>query len=81
MKNKNKMNIFQRIGNTIEEDKKREKKRLDRYWKLSSNERVEYDDKLDRVEFKNYFTCKKDLRTGKENRFLFLDSEMKECKK
>jgi len=37
--------------------------------------------KLDRVEFKNYFTCKKDLRTDKENRFLFLDSEMKECKK
>jgi len=40
------MNIFQRIGNNIEEDKKREKKRLDRYWKLSSNERVEYDNKL-----------------------------------
>jgi len=44
------MNIFQKIGNTIEEDKKREKKRLDRYWKLSSNERVEYDDKLEYIE-------------------------------
>ena len=40
------MNLFQKIGNTIEENKKREKKRLDRYWKLSSNERVEYDNKL-----------------------------------
>jgi len=39
-------------------------------------------DELDRGEFwRNYFTCKKDLRIDGENRFLFLDSEMKECKK
>jgi len=50
MKNKNNMNIFQKIGNKLEEDKKREKKRLNRYWKLSSNERVEYDDKLECIE-------------------------------
>ena len=38
-------------------------------------------DRLIRVDFKNYFACKKDLRADEENRFLFLDSEMKECKK
>jgi len=36
------MNIFQRIGNNIEKEKLEKKKFLNKYWKLSSQERMEY---------------------------------------
>ena len=43
-------NAFQRIGNNIEKEKLKNKKFKDRYWKLSASERMDYDQKLERIE-------------------------------
>jgi len=45
-----------------------------------SQNNLEFDE-LSRGGLNNCFTCKKDNRAIEKNRFLFLDSEMKECKK
>ena len=43
------MNIFQKIGNNIEREKKEKISMERKYWKLSSSERMEYDSKKDRI--------------------------------
>lgn len=48
------MNILQRIGNKIEREKLERKKRDDKYWKLSASERMDYDNKLDRIKKESY---------------------------
>ncbi len=40
------MNIFTKIGNQIEERKKKRKAFKDKYWKLSASERMDYDNKV-----------------------------------
>ncbi len=37
------MNIFQKLGNKIEQEKKRKQKEIERYWKLPPQERMHYD--------------------------------------
>ncbi len=49
------MNIFQRIGNNIEKEKKEIKKFNDRYWKLSSSERIDYEIQSDKIKKNDYF--------------------------
>ena len=44
------MNIFNKIGNKLEEDKKKREEFEKRYWKLSAIERIDYDNKVDRIE-------------------------------
>lgn len=44
------MNIFQKIGNNIEKEKLKRKKFEDNYWKLFPIERIEYDNKLRKIE-------------------------------
>ena len=46
---KKELNIFQRIGNRIEKKKEEEELMVKRYWKLSPIERMEYDQKRDRI--------------------------------
>jgi len=43
------MNIFTKIGNNIEKERKEKKKIRDRYWKLSASERIDYDNKLEKI--------------------------------
>lgn len=43
------MNIFNKIGNSIEKRKKEKDLRIDKYWKLSATERMDYDNKLGRI--------------------------------
>jgi len=45
----NRMNIFNKIGNQIEKKKKDRKNFQDKYWKLSASERIDYDNKLKRI--------------------------------
>jgi len=52
------MNKLQRMGNKLEEMRKKEEKKKKRYWKLSPIERMEYDQKRDRINEKyndNFF--------------------------
>ncbi len=44
------MNIFQKIGNRLEEDKKNKELFEKRYWNLTPIERIDYDNKRDRIE-------------------------------
>ncbi len=44
------MNIFQKIGDYIETKKKLRKSFENKYWKLSSTERIEYDLKKEEIE-------------------------------
>lgn len=46
-------NMFKKIGDRIEEKKKKKKRFVDNYWKLSASERMDYDQKLQRL--KNSF--------------------------
>ena len=48
------MNIFQKIGNNFEKEKKEKELIKKRYWGLSSSERMEYDLKKEKI-FKDYF--------------------------
>ena len=57
------MNIFKKIGNTIEKQKKEKERIENKYWKLSPLERMNYDKKIDRINsesneylFSFYFT-------------------------
>jgi len=47
------MNRLQRMGNKLEEMRKEKERKVKRYWKLSSIERMEYDQKLDRINKEN----------------------------
>lgn len=42
-------NIFQKIGNSIEREKKEDQKKEKRYWKLSSLERIDYNQELEKI--------------------------------
>lgn len=42
-------NLFQRIGNKIEKRKKERENFLNKYWKLSASERIDYDNKLNQI--------------------------------
>ena len=53
------MNIFQRMGNNFEREKKEKELIEKKYWKLSSSERMEYDlkkEKIRRDYFGNFIT-------------------------
>ena len=53
------VNIFQKIGNNIEREKKRREIFEKKYWKLSSSERMEYDLKKQKIKdhhFGGYIT-------------------------
>lgn len=43
------MNIFNKIGNQIEKEKKEKKVFQNKYWKLSASERMDYDNRLERI--------------------------------
>lgn len=45
-------NIFQRIGNNFEKKKLERKKMGDKYWKLSSIERIDYDNHIENIKKK-----------------------------
>jgi hypothetical protein len=49
------MNIFQKIGNRLEEDKKNKELFEKRYWNLTPIERIDYDNKRDRIEKETYY--------------------------
>ncbi len=49
------MNIFNKIGNKIEEDKKKREEFTKRYWKLSPIERIDYDNKLNQIEKETHY--------------------------
>ena len=49
------MNIFQKIGNRIEEGKKDKELFERRYWNLTPIERIDYDNKRDRIEKETYY--------------------------
>ena len=42
-------NIFQRIGNKLEKNKEEKKSILDKYWKLSTLNRIDYDNKINKI--------------------------------
>ena len=48
------MNRLQRMGNKLEEMRKKEERKTKRYWKLSPIERMEYDQKRDRINEKHH---------------------------
>jgi hypothetical protein len=48
------MNILQKIGKNIEREKLKRHKRKDKYWKLSATERIDYDNKLNRIQKNSY---------------------------
>lgn len=43
------MNIFNKIGNIIEETKKKKEIFKNKYWKLSASERIDYDNRLEKI--------------------------------
>ena len=43
------MNIFQKIGNNIEKDKKRKQDFDNKYWSLKSVERIDYDNHIGKI--------------------------------
>jgi hypothetical protein len=43
-------NIFQRIGNNIEKQKEKKRKANEKYWKLSTLDRIDYDNKLKSIQ-------------------------------
>lgn len=45
------MNIFKKIGNAIEKQKKEKERIENKYWKLSPLERMDYDQKIDRINY------------------------------
>lgn len=49
------MNIFNKIENYIEESKQKKKQSEEKYWRLSAIERIDYDNKRDRI-LKNEYT-------------------------
>ena len=49
-----KRNVFEKIGERIRLDKENKKKRTNRYWKLSANERMHYDSIYDKIMYSGF---------------------------
>ena len=52
-KEKDKTNIFTKIGNSIEKSKEDKRKIKDKYWKLSPVERIDYDNQVKKIKENN----------------------------